>query len=784
MPEAAFFAYPATPPVSAQVIRDAAVKVRQTGLVSSRTWEDLRTSGTLVIDTILEAIRRSDLICAEVTSLNANVLFELGFAITAGKNVWPLYDSANSEAERNWQRFRLLTTIGYVPYINSDDIRAQFLREVPHLRPSLYETVIRPNLSPSAASDLFYLRSPIATDASRQLNRRLDRETLHGCRLITYDPAEGSLYPLTWFAQQVYDASAVIVHLSPSRHSEALISNARASLVAGMAKGFDRNLLLVLEEQSELSPLDYRDLSYTYRTPSDLIARVDEWLNAQTFRTATSSSALPALSLATELKSLDFGEPVAENEADQLASYFVETASYREVLNRSLTIFVGRKGAGKSANFLRAADTMRSQPRNLVCVIQPSGYELASLVRLLAQFHAEDERMYAVEALWQYLLVTEIVRTVAADLSDRLIPVAPESPQAELIDYADRHELNNEFAVRLERAVASALGNSGESIEERRADLARRMHQHELAEVRELLSAVLGRKDRVCILIDNLDKAWTRTADLDQLAHLLLGLLTSVQRLRHSFARSDSRRHAIDLSLAVFLRSDIFEKVASLAAEPDKLPISRLVWTDNDLLLRVIEERYVATHSSDSRNALWERFFTPEVNGEEVRSYILGRVLPRPRDIVQFCSFALASAIDAGHSRIEETDLVDATRSYSQFAFEALLVENGLTIRELEAVLFEFAGSEPRIAQDWVADAITRAGLPETDRDRVIARLRQLSFLGREVRDDTFAYEEDGRDEARLGALARNLEDQRGWPSRYEIHPAYRAYLDIAELRI
>ena len=39
-----------------------------------------------------------------------------------------------------------------------------------------------------------------------------------------------------------------------------------------------------------------------------------------------------------------------------------------------------------------------------------------------------------------------------------------------------------------------------------------------------------------------------------------------------------------------------------------------------------------------------------------------------------------------------EEDFLLAEKNYSQFAFEALLVENGITLSELEDVLFEFAG--------------------------------------------------------------------------------------------
>lgn len=336
--------------------------------------------------------------------------------------------------------------------------------------------------------------------------------------------------------------------------------------------------------------------------------------------------------------------------------------------------------------------------------------------------------------------------------------------------------------MRLERVVqgASTIANYA-SIEERRGAIASALHGGELQTLRRLLGEVLKDKERVCVLIDNLDKAWDRASDLSQLSHLLLGLLAAIGRVDVSFRRSDSWRRPVDVTLAVFLRSDIFEKILASASEPDKVPVSRILWTDRALLLRVVEERYRSTHEDAPSSELWDKYFVPEVGGIPIQDYILSRVLPRPRDLVQFCSFALTAAINAGHSRIDKADIRRAERLYSQFAFEALLVENGLTIEEIEAVLLEFAGGEAILSRDWVADAVNRAGLPEDLHEKVVGRLRQLSFLGVEIKPDEFAYEEDARDEAKFEALARNLAESRGWASRYQVHPAYRPYLEMVE---
>ncbi|MGH3692752.1 MAG: hypothetical protein ACRDRX_01895 [Pseudonocardiaceae bacterium] len=49
------------------------------------------------------------------------------------------------------------------------------------------------------------------------------------------------------------------------------------------------------------------------------------------------------------LTGLSLGKRVAEEEVDDLASYFVETEQWRKVLADEVDIIFGPKGAGKSA---------------------------------------------------------------------------------------------------------------------------------------------------------------------------------------------------------------------------------------------------------------------------------------------------------------------------------------------------------------------------------------------------------------------------------------------------
>jgi len=343
--------------------------------------------------------------------------------------------------------------------------------------------------------------------------------------------------------------------------------------------------------------------------------------------------------------------------------------------------------------------------------------------------------------------------------------------------------LLEEFAVRLESAVEQLLALQPKSrVRDERHQIAEALHRGVLLDLRERLGKVLSGKRRVAVLIDNLDKAWQRSADIEQMAFFLLGLLSTTGRISEEFARKDHWREPVFVTLAVFLRSDIYSHVARVAREPDKIPVSRLVWTDGELLLRVVEERYLSHQGAGSNpKHLWSRFFCATTRGMSTPEYVLFRVLPRPRDIIYFCGAAIAAAVNRQSPLVEEKDILKGEALYSQFALEALQVENGISMAQLEGVLYEFAGSPAVIPHNEMEEYIIRAGVPREKVGEVIEQLRSLSFLGIEIGQDRFDFAYEFRQPAVAEALSRRRAVLSAGGVRYQIHPAFRSYLEVQE---
>lgn len=781
----AFLGYSSTPELARESLQRSAGLITQLG-VDAETWEELAIGGRLVISAVLAAIDNSDVSIFDVSTLSPNVLYELGYAIGRARRIWLLIDSTDHEAVAQWERFRLLSSVGYRGWTSSEDIRNKYAADQPHMAEvTIYDQLIEPSLvnEPRGAA-IFYMPMSYDTDAKLAVDRRLAIEANQGVRLITADPTESALNTLSWYAQKVNETAATVVHFSADRRTLAPLRNARAALIAGLATGLERPVLMLAEEDYS-SPFDYQDRLKFYRSAEQCAAITNTWLTEQQIR-PDERYRTRRLQLVNQLRGLTFGEHVAENESDSLSDYFIETAAFDQALKSRLMLFVGRKGAGKTANMLQAAARLQENSRNLAVVIKPAAYDFTAFLSLLADMPGELKD-YSIESLWRFLLQSELARTVIANIESRPNFVPFTEAELELFRFVDDapFDIRADFAKRFEdaaRYLQNSLILEQSSVSAGRDMLNEALHENSIRRMRKLLGPVLAGRERVAILVDNLDKAWDRRIDLEPLAHLLLGLLGAVGRISQDFGREDSWRQKVELSLVVFLRSDIYSYLQRTAREPDKIPTQVIDWSNNQMLLRLIEERFLAVRPpGTSPNELWERFFCPTVKGVDTRQYLLSHVLPRPRDMVYLCNAAVMSAVDNRHDLVEEDDITSAEMNYSQFAYEALLVENGITVKQLDNVLLEFMASDSIMPASAARANLSVAGIAADQMDYVVSRLKGVSFLGVEIGPDKFVYVEGDADPRRLDVLARKYSQSTGEEPRYSIHSAYRSYLEVQD---
>lgn len=572
----------------------------------------------------------------------------------------------------------------------------------------------------------------------------------------------------------------MIISFSGGQRNKAEIHNKRHALVAGLASGFEIPVLL-LAEDDYLAPFDYEYTLRKYESGDDCVNAARHWLDGLKFET-TSWTALRSGSRSA-LQDLRFGEHVAENESENLGDYFVETAAYGDVVSSRNAIFVGHRGTGKTANAMQAFTEVASNKTNLPVLIKPPGFEFSAIMDVVHKLPTIQHE-YFFDALWRFVVQTEIASTVLRTIEGRPRAVPRSETERTFMQYADDapFEIRLDISIRLDQALSALLTMLGDvppELDRGRDHINEAFHSSALAELRQNLGPVLKDRRRVAVFVDNLDKGWEKGADFKIMARFILGLLVAQGRLVQDFSRHDSWRDKIKLTVAVFLRSDIYNYLVKEAREPDKLPISTIVWRDQETLLTVIEERFLASNQ-DYRDPdeLWSRFFCSEVSGVSTKKFLSTVVLPRPRDIVYFCNAAVGRAIDRRHEKVLEEDFIAAQETYSRYAYEALLVENGVTIPEMEDALFGFLGLPHTLTTKDAFSAIASAGIPDNRTRPILDKPISMSFLGIETQPEVFHYPEAGSDYVRSTKLASLLQPSVD-EQRLKIHPAYYNFLAV-----
>ncbi|MPV36992.1 P-loop ATPase, Sll1717 family [Georgenia subflava] len=771
-PGPTFFAYGSQPALRAETMRAAIAGLNTRGQRADG-WEDLQIDGRLLVDTITERIRASSSVIAEVSSMNPNVLFELGYAVALNKPTWLAFDETDGDAERLWSDVAIFSTIGRTNYGgNSEKLIARYSAFPPASTPPLAETILA-GAKPREANAVFAPALPIKIAPATALESLLERQS-HLKILGSSDDL--MIAPLEFYAREIYRSSAVILHLLGETRKRSREHNARASFLAGFAHGLELPLLMVVQS-GFVSPLDYRDMLFQYDTSAALQQKVKTWLETMPKPKGTNRR-LGRLELDIELPLRSFGQYVAEYELEDLGKYFIQTSEFSAVVSGAATVFAGRKGTGKTATMSQVSNELSLDRKVLVVPIKPSSYELGGLLSILNRFGNPAHAEYFLMTAWVYLIESEIALRLLELSEGRALSQADQGALSNLRSLLRAMDIEEgeDLSARLERVVDRVMTQLGENGTSDHAAVAKAIRSDELSRLRTLTIQLLHEHERVAILIDNLDKNWERGTNFEGNARFILSLLVTAGKIEKDFSRSGAA-HQLRATLALFIRTDIFDVVRTYAREPDKIGARTVDWGDEQLLVRVLEERYAANARNAGDGSMWDELFSKEVRGLPARDYFLWRALRRPRDFVYFANAALTTAINRRHSTVEAQDVSYAEREYSRFAMEALIVESESVDINLEELLYEFAGVGATLTADDLGEVLASAPEPAKLRDWLVA----ASFLGVELAEGKFEYVEGETAARRKMRVASRNSTAESRTLRYRVHPAFRPYLEIRD---
>jgi hypothetical protein len=770
---AAFVAYPSKPFEIGSTIQRAVRELKpDRSAPLLETWEQNDIAGRFLATPILSKIDGGDVLIADITALNFNVVFEIGYAIGRRKRAFLVRNRSLVGSDELIREIGIFDTLGYREYENSSELAA-VLRSISDAEPLPLPNAV------NTASPVYLVLPRAKTDVEVRLTSRIKKARL---MFRTFDPDELGRLPAGEAIDNVARSHGVVVPLLAKHRTGAQVHNFRAAFVAGLTLSMERELLLLQDGQDPI-PLDYRDLVKSYRSMEQIDVHVADF--AAEIGARFQRGAAPVVSEPkTFLERLNLGASAAENELPELGFYYLETDEYRRALRGEVRVVTGRKGAGKTALFAQLRNRLRKDKSRIVLDLRPEGFQLVKFKERVLDYLEEGTKEHTITAFWEYLLFLEIGHRMLD--KDRLTHMRDENlfeAYHRLSDayFAEDFLSEGDFSERLvklteriaddfSRVHGGARGETSLS----RAQITELLYRHDVAELRDAVVAYLKHKDDLWILFDNLDKGWAAHGIAPEDVLTLRSLIEAMAKLERELSKRDIDCHGI-----VFIRNDVYEHLVSNSADRGKTAAINLDWTDPDQLREILRKRFIYSEeisASLTFEELWRQIAVTHVNGEESSEYLIERSLMRPRAIIELLQFCRSHAVNLGHVKIESTDIEKGEHHYSNQILSNIGYEVADVFPSAKDILWEFFGSADEFSGDTVRETL-RKGAGKDKWEEVFNLLLWYGFLGIIRGDQNTAYIYTVEYEMkRLHALIRKNGME---ATHFRINPAFWKALEI-----
>jgi len=437
-----FFAYSSTPNSCGEVIEEAIIKINEShfGILELKSWKDLNISGKLVINIILKEIAECDFFCVDLTGMNDNVLFELGYAIAIKKPIWIIFDKSHIDSNRRFQELNFFTTIGYYEYTNSNNVILGFGEsEIYNSETNLFDTLVHNVDIKQGENALFYLKGQYDTNYSLDIVNEINFNKLP---YLLDDPIETKIHPLTWYIEKLFSVPATLIEFSSTYRFGNELHNSKCAFISGLSVGLELKTLMVSEMPFD-SPIDYRELLVKYSNRQGCIDGVRPYLaniHDEIAQLILKKRHLDTkLKERTELQKINFGEFIAEHESENLFDYYIETAHTQNLIKSEHNIIIGRKGTGKTATLYFLEQVLSKDIRNHICLIKPVNFEIDGLIALYNNMKDEFEKGFMIEAIWKFLIYTEIAKSFYDQLKSKPI-YAKSDDENSFLEFIELHK--------------------------------------------------------------------------------------------------------------------------------------------------------------------------------------------------------------------------------------------------------------------------------------------------------------------------------------------------------
>lgn len=764
----AFYAFPSSLPHVTNTIRAAKTAVESSEHDKRiHLWEENDISGRPLTAPIFNGIADADVLIADVTAINFNVTFEIGYAVGLGKRVYLTRDKNYPRDVTLADKIGIFDTLG-VDFYPDEKSLTKLISSYKAEKGIPFRSFV--NLK----APVYVLQTPTSNTSMLAIISRVKKARLGFKGFL---PEEIRL-PAPKAIDDVAECLGAIVPLVPQAFADSTIHNIRAAFVAGLSIAMGK-VTLILQPADGPAPLDVRDLIRTFQGKEDIQKHIASFALDVTER-MQGDDPLP-IPKGNFLAELSIGDAIAENEFQTLGEYYLRTDQYGRASRGEVNLVVGRKGAGKTALFSQLRNEKRANVRNIVVDLKPEGYQLIRLKEDVLDYLAEGARTHLITALFEYVFYLEICyKVLEKDNEKHLRDNRLYEPYRRLLNvYQSGDAGEGDFSERLLSLSTQLAKNFKEkfgSAEGQRltaTQVTELIHKHNIREVRDALSAYLEFKDSVWVLFDNLDKGWSSHGLSISDVLILRSLIDAARKIQREMQNEHHDFHCI-----VFVRNDVYQLLVEASADYGKESRAVLDWTDADQLRELLRRRLIhrVLPLDTPFDRVWSQICVTHYEGEETSQYLIDRCLMRPRNLIKLLAHCRGFAVGLGQDKIRELDFEKGLKAYSLDLITEADQELTDIVGSDTSLLYHFIGEGNEFELSRLEALIKGAQIGIDDIPRVIEFMLYYGFLGVRVRGENVKFIFDvGYDMKLLKVLIIKA----GADISYILNPAFYAGLNL-----
>ena len=773
MPTIAFVAYPSDPREIGQCVMRVTERLRgASGRLLLNPWEQNDIAGRPLVAPIFEGIADAGLLIADVTTLNFNVAYEIGYAIGTSKRAYLIKHSGINVDEDAVRRVGVFDTLGYEPYRDSDDLYRK-------LSYPIDTTPIPITPAPDRKAPLYLLETPVRTEGMGHIVARVKKARIN---YRTFTPSEHARLAAMEAISHVSNSFGVLIPLLPDHVKDSQIHNIRGAFVAGLAHGM-RKPTAILQNGGDPVPLDIRDFVKSWTHPRDVDEHI-ELLAREVFESLQNSDDLdlPGVGL---LASLSLGDPMAENEFQTLASYFIETDQYQRTLRGDVNLVVGRKGTGKTALFAQVRNRLRRDRQNIVVNLKPEGYQLRKLKDDVFGDLAQGAKEHLVVAFWEYLLYLEVCYKILEKDKERhhrdhrltepyrqLSATYHRESGDPTGDFSERlHELSD----RISSQYLAAHGRA-DDVHLLTDEVTALIHREDLYTLSRQLSEYLALKQGTWVLFDNLDRGWSPSGLTSDDILIVRSLIDAGRKIQRDMQRAELNFHCV-----LFLRNDVYQLLMQETSDFGKEMRTSLDWNDPDLLRELLRTRLAANEGLPHDvpfHRVWNEICIPLIDGTESSQFLIERSLMRPRNLLKAIIHCRGSAVNLRHERILEEDIRKGLTVYSTDVLIELDQELTQIHSAAAGLIYVFANERSECSRDDLEVLLDIKRIPASQVNSIVEFVLYYGFLGIKIANSEPKYIHDVNYDMKMLSATTEKYAQ---AIMYVVNPAFWPALSITE---